>query len=512
MVLLMARAVAAQFPALQDARPVSRRAPARPSPRTVTKPKGATSAPPTAVNASTLVVSVSVPEAELPAWIESAKQRLVTAVAELNEARRSIADERLALSQRLGERERRLTEVRAAYDAMRRQFDHRALDLSNLRNELKNREQEASYLSNLLAEYIRNFEPRLHIAEVNRHADVLREARLAMDNHTLEPAEVYRRQIAVVESSLDRIEQLVGGYRYRGAAAAADGRMVDGMFAVFGPLVVFASEDGAYVGMVEQRLGSVEPSIEPFGDAALAEMASNLVRDGGGVLPFDASLGNARKVERTRETLWEHIQKGGAVIWPILGVAAIAALVALTKWVTLSRVRVPDDRDIGPLLEAAAARNAEAVLEAVAAWPGATADVLGAGAANLAYGRDLIEEAMFEQILRTRARFQRGLPVLAVAAASAPLLGLLGTVTGIISTFKLLTVFGTGDVKMLSAGISEALITTEFGLYVAIPSLLSHSFLSRKAKALTDHLERLAVAFLTHVEKGTESAAREIAA
>ncbi|MCX7818231.1 MAG: MotA/TolQ/ExbB proton channel family protein [Kiritimatiellae bacterium] len=502
--LMLAMPAFGQFPPLREARP-GRQIPAVPKPaKSQRRPTAAvsTSAPPAALSAATSAVASTTAPAELPPWVATAKERLAAAVAELDQARRTIADERLALSRRIGDLERRLAEVRTAYEVVRRQFDHRALDLNNLRNEIKGREQEAAYLSNLLAEYIRNFEPRLHIAEVARHAEVLREARLAMDNTTLEPAQVYRRQMAVVESSLERLERLVGGYRFRGAAAAADGRMVEGVFAVFGPMVVFASENAAHVGLVEQRLGSVEPSVEPFGDPALVAAAAALVRDGGGTLPFDASLGNARKVERTRETLWEHIQKGGAVMWPILGVAAVAAIVALTKWITLARVRVPDEQEVGPLLEAAAARDAAAVMEVATAWPGPAAEMIEAGAANLAHGRDLIEEAMFERVLRARSRFQRGLPILAVAAASAPLLGLLGTVTGIISTFKLLTVFGTGDVKMLSAGISEALITTEFGLYVAIPSLLSHSFLSRRAKSLTDRLERLAVAFLAQVEKG----------
>jgi hypothetical protein len=72
-------------------------------------------------------------------------------------------------------------------------------------------------------------------------------------------------------------------------------------------------------------------------------------------------------------------------------------------------------------------------------------------------------------------------------------------VTGIINTFKLITVFGSGDVKSLSGGISEALITTKFGLIVAIPSLLLHAFLSRKAKGITDQMEKAAVAFVNQV-------------
>ena len=99
------------------------------------------------------------------------------------------------------------------------------------------------------------------------------------------------------------------------------------------------------------------------------------------------------------------------------------------------------------------------------------------------------------------------LPFIAIAAASAPLLGLLGTVTGIINTFKLITVFGSGDVKTLSGGISEALITTEFGLIIAIPSLLLHAFLSRKAKGIVHRMETTAVAFLNKLGRGSEEPA-----
>ena len=76
------------------------------------------------------------------------------------------------------------------------------------------------------------------------------------------------------------------------------------------------------------------------------------------------------------------------------------------------------------------------------------------------------------------------------------MLGLLGTVTGMIQTFKLITVFGTGDAKSLSSGISEALITTEFGLYVAIPALLAQALLSRKAKGTLSEMEQTSVAFV----------------
>jgi biopolymer transport protein ExbB len=127
--------------------------------------------------------------------------------------------------------------------------------------------------------------------------------------------------------------------------------------------------------------------------------------------------------------------------------------------------------------------------------------MLAAGAEHADQPRELVEELMFETVLSTRLRLNRWLPFIAITASSAPLLGLLGTVTGIMNTFTLMTVFGTGDVKTLSSGISEALITTEYGLYVAIPSLLLYSYLSRKAKSILDRMEKAAVAFANQVGK-----------
>jgi hypothetical protein len=127
--------------------------------------------------------------------------------------------------------------------------------------------------------------------------------------------------------------------------------------------------------------------------------------------------------------------------------------------------------------------------------------MLAAGVNHIRASRDLIEEVMYETVLTTKLRLQKMLPFIAICAASAPLLGLLGTVTGIIRTFKMITLFGSGDVKSLSGGISEALITTEFGLIVAIPALLIHAFLSRKARGVTAQMETVAISFANQVSK-----------
>ena len=110
-----------------------------------------------------------------------------------------------------------------------------------------------------------------------------------------------------------------------------------------------------------------------------------------------------------------------------------------------------------------------------------------------------LEEILFEKILSAQPTLERFLPFMALTAASAPLLGLLGTVTGMIKTFTLITIFGTGDAKSLSSGISEALVTTELGLIVAIPSLILHGLLSRMAKQKVGDLEQISVSFINGI-------------
>ncbi len=431
----------------------------------------------------------------------SAKRQLEQSVAELNKLREKIAAEKVPLSRKLSDLESQLIDVRLEYQQVSRLLDTRTLDLSNLRNEIKSRKQEAAYLSNLLGEYIRNFETRLHIAEVQRYSEPLEVAKLAMENSGLSEQEVYRRQASLIEVSLDRLHDALGGTSFKGTAVDTTGLVKHGTFVMVGPSALFQSEDGEITGTVEQRLGSLEPAVIPFGNPADTAAAKEVISGSAGMLPLDPTLGNAHKIEKTKETLLEHVQKGGPVMYPIFGLAGAALLVALYKWLFLSLIRKPSQKQIGGLLHALEKHDKKSALDKTKAIGGPVGNMLRSGVEHLGEPRELIEEVMYEKVLSTKLKVQRFLPFVAISAAAAPLLGLLGTVTGIINTFKLITVFGSGDVKMLSGGISEALITTKFGLIVAIPSLLLHAFLSRKAKSIIDQMEKAAVAFVNQITK-----------
>lgn len=429
------------------------------------------------------------------------RQRLEESVAELNQLRERAAAEKIPLSRKLAGLESELSRVRGEFRETTRLLDSRALDLANLRNEIESRRGEAIYLSNLLDEYNRNFESRLHIAEMQRYRGTLEEAKLALEDNDLSPQEAFEAQLKMLSVSLDRLENALGGDRFEGAGVAPDGLVKNGAFVIAGPAAVFLSEDGEVVGTAEQRLGSLEPAIAPFSDPQDAEAAKRLVETSSGHFPLDPTLGNAHKIERTGETLMEHIQKGGPVMIPIFALAGAAFLVAVFKWSGMAFVRAPSNRKMQALLDAVARNDFKDAKKRAKSIGGPVGKMLTAGAEHLGEPRELIEEVMYEKMLESRLILERYLPFIAISAASAPLLGLLGTVTGIINTFKLITVFGSGDVKTLSGGISEALITTEFGLIVAIPSLMLHALLSRRARGIVNRMEKAAVAFVNQVAK-----------
>ncbi|MBK9387108.1 MAG: MotA/TolQ/ExbB proton channel family protein [Planctomycetes bacterium] len=431
----------------------------------------------------------------------SAEQRLEASLRELSELREKMASEKLPLSKRLSELEAELGAARQEYQKTSRDLDDRALKLNTLRDGIKAYENQASHLQTLVADYLRNFESRLHIVELQRYKDALSKAKLARENTALTPEEVFAAQAELVELSLARLHEAPGGVTFPGHVVATSGVVVSGRFALVGPAAIFRSEDGQHVGTAEQKLGSLEPALIPFARPEDNEAARVLVASGEGVFPLDPTLGNAHKIEETQETLLEHIKAGGPVMYPIFAMAGAALLVVLLKWVSFLFMRKPSRSRLAAVLAAVRQRDHATAVEQAQRVGGPSGRMLTVGAQHLGEPRELIEEVMYETVLETKLRLNRWLPFVAVCASSAPLLGLLGTVTGIMNTFKLITVFGSGDVKMLSGGISEALITTEYGLIVAIPSLLLHALLSRKAKGMLDQMEKSAVEFLNQVAK-----------
>jgi biopolymer transport protein ExbB len=211
-------------------------------------------------------------------------------------------------------------------------------------------------------------------------------------------------------------------------------------------------------------------------------------------LIFDPSGGIALKQVTHRVTYIERIRDGGFFVWPILAIGVIALLIVLERIIFLSRVHTNTDKIMGKVNELADAECWDECKEVINSQPGRpVCNILKAGFAGRCYDRETVDSILQEAILREVPRLERFLAVLHVFAAIAPLLGLLGTVTGMIATFHVITLYGTGDPRLMAGGISEALITTMLGLCIAIPIMLVHTFLSRQVDHIIDDMEEKAV-------------------
>jgi biopolymer transport protein ExbB len=224
-------------------------------------------------------------------------------------------------------------------------------------------------------------------------------------------------------------------------------------------------------------------------------------------VPMDISRGGALRQMSHELTLWQQIPQGGPLVWPILGILVLAILIVCERLIFLLRKRLDGDGLLRRIEDLAACRQwdeCRLACQRLAGKP--VARVVAAGLDCRRLNREDMENALQEAILREIPAMDRFLSTLAMLAAIAPLLGLLGTVTGMIDTFQVITMHGTGDPRMMSGGISEALVTTMLGLSVAIPIMLAHTLLHREVDKQIGQMEEKAVAFVNLAYKHRETA------
>jgi len=193
--------------------------------------------------------------------------------------------------------------------------------------------------------------------------------------------------------------------------------------------------------------------------------------------------------------MWEIVRAGGPFMWPIILCSIIAAGILFERLWTLQRKRVlpaelikrvtdlTDKNQVTPKVIEALEKNSP------------LGRVLAAALANRDRGREIMMERVEDTGRHVIHELERFLNTLGTIASISPLLGLLGTVTGIISAFNAVMLGGLGDPRMLAGGISEALITTAGGLAVAIPSFIAYRYLRGKVEGIVVDMEKIAVKF-----------------
>jgi biopolymer transport protein ExbB len=224
-------------------------------------------------------------------------------------------------------------------------------------------------------------------------------------------------------------------------------------------------------------------------------LAEALERAPSGMLPMaiDPSRGAVLGLLMQTPDLLERIQQGRLVGYIIIGIAVIGFLIGVERAFYLA---VIGQRTKQQLKSDIPNRN------------NPLGRVMAVYQESRGVDTETLELKIDASILKDMPRLQRGLQALRVLAVIAPLLGLLGTVTGLIETFQSITLFGTGDPRLMAGGISQALITTMLGLTVAIPLLLLHSLLLSKSKRLLSLLEEQSAGIIAmHAERRNSYAA-----
>ena len=263
--------------------------------------------------------------------------------------------------------------------------------------------------------------------------------------------------------------------RFSAPVVQASGERVDAEVLRVGPFTALNGQ-GEYLNYVEGGL-QVLP-VQP--NRSVLAQAQTFVQGQGSCLVVDPSRGNLLALLAQTPNLQERIAQGGLVGYIILGLGGVGLLVALWKLLATlkiefsvrSQLRKPEQGNAGNPL----------------------GRVLAAGQAGRT--TDETELRVDEALLKEAPLLERGLTLLKLIAAVAPLLGLLGTVTGMIGTFQSITLFGTGDPKLMAGGISQALMTTVLGLCVAIPLLFCHSLLAARSRRLLQLLQQKGLALL----------------
>ena len=267
----------------------------------------------------------------------------------------------------------------------------------------------------------------------------------------------------------------------------ADGSVEQGQVLRVG--VFNASKDGEFLRFQPETSSLVVLTRQPA--SRYGDMANDLASaEPGEVVEYglDPTRGQLLAILVDAPTFLERVDQGGLVGYVTMVLGFLGFLVAVERFVFMMGA----EKRIKSQLEAAGKPNADNAL----------GRVLMVYSDNRSEDIDTLELKLDEAIMKEVPEFEKRVGFIKLVAALGPLLGLLGTVTGMITTFQVITMFGSGDPKLMADGIAQALVTTVQGLCVAIPMVLLHGVVSSKSRSLIGILEEQTAGIIAaHAEK-----------
>jgi biopolymer transport protein ExbB len=389
-------------------------------------------------------------------------------------------------------------------ERFRREQVNREQELQRVRNEVEEAEREASRLEGVRNENDRTLEDlRNQLAErQGEFGELFGVARAAAAdlNEQLEESLISTQlpgrgddlSRMAQAGALPTIEELEGLWftmleeateqgkvvRYDAPVIRADNRSVDETVVRIGPFTAFTER-----GFMVSQDGTLRYLVRQPGGGAVRAARRVVDYDGDGVVRgmIDPSLGTLLGLVIETPTLRERIDQGGWIGYSIIVVAFFGILLALFRWAMLMITSM----QVRAQMKSSTPSESNPLGRIMAAY-------------NEHKHEDLetLQLHLDDAVLKEIPKLERGLNLVKVLAAVAPLMGLLGTVIGMIVTFQAITLFGTGDPKLMAGGISQALITTVLGLIAAVPLLLLHAFAAGASRRLSQILEEQSVSFV----------------
>lgn len=273
--------------------------------------------------------------------------------------------------------------------------------------------------------------------------------------------------------------------KFDGSVTGIDGSVTNTTITRVGSFNLLA--DGKYV-VYNADLGLVQQlSQQPDGYQVSPVAKFEATTSGTSKLYIDPIRGALLNIFTQKATIEERIEAGGTIGYIIIGLLVLGALISIERLVTLGVVGAKVN---------AQRKNVEN--------PGnnALGRVLKAYQDNKDVDVETLELKLDEAILKETPALETRISIIKVLAAIAPMMGLLGTVTGMIATFQSIQLFGTGDPKLMAGGISMALMTTVQGLVAALPLMLMHAVVIARSKSIVQVLEEQSAGIVaTHAEK-----------
>lgn len=407
---------------------------------------------------------------------ESLRQDIKTSQQALAASEQRIAKASAELYRKLHKKQVSVTKLREQAVLAKRKIDEQTLGLQTLQSRLKKWQDQQQYQRYLLID----FAEKVSASDQQKNAI----------NKNISAG------LALIKQTIDTKKQQLQPTWQQHKIVLPEGAIEPAEIITIGPVSWFWQHEQQRGGLVNRDSNSttgtplytVTQLFKANSLNALAELYSTQQ----GSIVFDPTIDRAQKIADQQETIFQHIQKGGLWVAPILLFALVALIIATGKALQLWRLPKLQTLLIERIQSITKGENPTTELQQLQKkLQGSEAELLAIALdTSVSQQRD---ERLFACLLESRHRLEKLLGAIAVTAAVSPLLGLLGTVSGMIETFKMMTIFGTGDPSTVSGGISEALITTEMGLVVAIPALLLHALLSRHIRNYNSQLETTAI-------------------